>query len=285
MNVHLVTVIGSDVSLLPHMLRHYRRIGIDSIIINLNLKGEDDPVQSEVDKHLSEFRRDNTKIIVNNWVERWSDDTNANLFNRTCASRPGDWYVLADLDEFQAYPHNLFDIINDCERLGFDYIEGCIIDRIAADGGLPTLRYDSDIEEQFPLGCVFTYRVLGGFPLKVVAAKGHVQLPTGNHYAVGGIGCPMDRHYIPVYHYKWAQGLLKRMEYRANNASWQNGYKVECRKCLDYFRQNNGRIDITDPNLLVSECQPEYKYWGYILDKVKAYKSRQLTKGKTPDPR
>jgi hypothetical protein len=272
MNIHLVTVIGSNVSLLPHMLTHYRRIGIESFIINVNLQDENDPAKGEVDKYISELRLGDTEIIVNNWVERWSDITNATLYNRTCASRPNDWYVLADLDEFHAYPSNLFDIIEDCERCGFDYIEGCFIDRIASDGGLPVLRYDAPIEEQFPLGCVFTYRVLRGDPLKIVAAKGNVRLPQGNHFAMGGVGCPIEKYYIPVHHYKWVHGVLERMKYRANDEVRKNIYKVECRRCYDYFMKNNGRMDITDPNLLVSECQPEYKYWGDILNKVRNYK-------------
>jgi Glycosyl transferase family 2 len=269
MKLHLVTVIGAYVEILPHMLRHYRRMGIESFIINVHLQHPADPILNQVVSITEDFGCQISSVTVG----RWSDEMNSELYASSRALNPNDWYIIADLDEFQVYPKSIHSIIEECEKKGYDYIEGYVVDRIAADGRLPDAVLNKPLEEQFPLGCIFTYAVLGGFPLKVVAAKGYIDLPPGNHYAKNGKGCPMEEYYIPVYHYKWLNGMISRIELRANDKLWPGKYKYECQRLVEYYHANNGRINISDPRLLVSKCDPQYEYWDLIKAMVVDYKS------------
>jgi len=253
------------------MLDHYRKIGIESFIINVHVERPDDPVLSEAKQIVSDFGCEIASVIVG----KWSFAIHQEVYNKSRSGNADDWFLVADLDEFQVYPGNLFNIIEECEREGYEYIRGCFIDRIAADGSFPELRLDKPIEDQMPLGCIFTYRILGGHPLKVVAAKRHVTLGPGNHQPVNGIGCPITDCFVQVHHYKWVREITERLEYLANTASEASKYTLECRKFIEYYRANNGRIDIADPELYVSECKPEYKYWEQVKKAVSAYISSQ----------
>jgi hypothetical protein len=265
MKVHLVTVIGADVTILPHMLRHYRGIGIDSFLINVHLKSEDDQIIHDVRKFTDEAGCGISSVSVG----KWSEELNWQLYS---ASRKNadDWYIIADLDEFQKYPKDLLTIIEECEIKGYDYIEGCFIDRIAGDGSFPEVLYDRSIEDQFPLGCTFTYSVLGGYPIKVVAVKGYTNVAKGNHFAMTGNACPIEECFVEVHHYKWDKRVVNRMMHRANSDKRlvSDKYKQECQKFIDYFQANHGQIDISDPRLHVASCKPHYKYWGVIKETV-----------------
>jgi hypothetical protein len=267
--VHLVTVVGSDVKLLPHMLRHYRRMGIESFIVNLHLEESHDPVRRQVERITQEFGCDISNVIIG----KWSNRVNRQLYSQS-RTRANDWYILADLDEFHRYPGNLGTIIDGCNKKGRDFIEGCVIDRISSDGGFPKIASDKPIEEQFRLGCIFTHAILEAYPIKVVAAKGFVELSEGNHYATNGRCCPINECFAQVHHYKWDDGVLDRSRQRLNAADRLGGYSRECHRLLDYASANNGRINISDARLLVAECNPGYKYWDLIKSTVAALPKR-----------
>jgi hypothetical protein len=260
MKIHLVTVVGYYVKQLPHMLNHYRKLGVDSFIINVHLQHEGDPILSEVKQIVSGFGCGIASVTVG----RWSNALLQRLYNRSRSGGADDWFLLADLDEFHVYPSDLFSIIDECEKKGYNYIRGCFIDRIAADGGFPELRPDRPIEDQLPLGCMFTYSILQGNPIKVVAAKRQVILGPGNHSSMNGVGCPITECFVQIHHYKWVREIVKQLEYRANREWEIHQYVSECQRFVEYYRANNGRIDITAPELLVAECRHGYKHWEYV---------------------
>jgi hypothetical protein len=55
--------------------------------------------------------------------------------------------VLAESDELQAYPGTLGAVLDDCDRLGYQYLPGCFVGRIARDGGFPPLREGPSLGE------------------------------------------------------------------------------------------------------------------------------------------
>jgi len=271
MKIHLVTVVGDDLTLLPHMLNHYRRAGIESFIINVHAKTKSDPLLEEARRVAADFGLEISAVVVG----EWSDALNSRLYAES-KKYPEDWYVMADLDEFHRYPGGLSELIAECERKGYDYIEGCLIDRIAADGGLQEVTRDRSIEDQFPLGCVLTYAILQGYPMEVVAAKGWVRLSGANHYALNGKGCPVDDCLVQVHHYKWVKGLVGRLKRRqaSDRGLLTDLYRQECARFIEYFYANNGRIDIADPRLLAAECTQDYRYWPLIVEAVKSNPNR-----------
>src|SRR5258706_16136190 len=48
MRIHLTTAVGGYVRVLPHMLRHYRALGVESFFVHVNLLHEDDPILDQV---------------------------------------------------------------------------------------------------------------------------------------------------------------------------------------------------------------------------------------------
>lgn len=258
MKIHLVSVVGASARLLPHMLAHYRGLGIESFLIHAHLSRLDDPVLGEIQRITDEFGCGIASVTIGPWTQ----DVNPALYARSRNARPGDWFVIADQDELQAYPGDLRSMIEECELRGFDYMEGGFLDRLSADGTFPEVAADRSISEQFPLGGFLSTPILDANPNKIVVAKGHVGIAPGQHWASGGRGWPADELYVPVHHFKWVGGILQSLERRAafygsmGDPLWQ-----ESARFLDYCRLHDGRIDINDPLLWIAPCSPSYPHW------------------------
>lgn len=52
------------------------------------------------------------------------------------AIRPDDWWGIADLDEFHVHNRPPTEVVAYCERHGYDYVEGSLLDHVTADGRL-----------------------------------------------------------------------------------------------------------------------------------------------------
>jgi hypothetical protein len=263
--IHLVTVVGSDVEFLPHMLAHYVDFGFDSLLVNVHLDSYGDALFDRVRKITDKFNGEIWSVFVGKWLQ----SVNPFLYAHTLRQKPHDWFVLADLDELQVYPEDLRSFFFKMDQSGFDFVEGCIVDRIARDGSLPKLVNDKTIWEQFPLAGLITYPILKANILKVVAAKGFVRLAPGQHSALNGRGCPREQMFIPVHHFKWQEGLVERLQKRVEL------YKLygepiwpESQKFLDYYEQHYGKVDVADPNFFLAESTRKYPLWGVVKDRV-----------------
>jgi hypothetical protein len=259
-NIHLTTVVGSFVKQLPHMLAHYRELGLDSFVLNVQITSPEDPVLAAVRRVAEEFGCGIGFSAKGDWQQLIRS-----MYARARESRPDDWFVLADQDELQVYPMDLCDVINYCEQKGYDYIRGVVIDRISADGSFPELDNRRPIWEQFPLGGLITYAILGGGVRKVVAAKGRIPLVQGQHYSLGGAGCPTRDCLVQVHHFKWIKGIAERLERRAKHQRMAGvPHWIESHRFVSYYYSHGGRIQIDDPRLMISDCNPVYKHWQLV---------------------
>jgi len=254
MTVHLVTVVGGHAPVLPHMLAHYRSLGIESIFLNLHVSREDDPAREEIE---SIARADGCGIAAvkaGDW-----QDVIQEMYLLPREQYPDDWFVLADQDELQAWPGPIPEILRGFG--GYDYARGCFIDRIARDGGFPAVTA-APVQEQFPLGCWLSAMVLGADPRKVVAARGRVPLKKGQHHAYAGRAVPVRECYVPVHHFKWTENTFERLCDRAEKLQ-TGGFPqwIESARFVEYYRACGGRINVSDPGLRVAECEPEYPHW------------------------
>ncbi len=188
MNVHLVTVVGGYVDVLLHMLAHYRGLGIESSFVHVHLNDPGDPVLEHVTQITREFGCGIASIAIGEWVH----NTNRDLYKQTLQSMPDDWFLIADQDELQVYPRDLISILEHCDRRGYEYIEGCFLDRFARDGSFPAVVPNQSIWSQFPMAGLISAPVLHANPNKIVAAKGRVRLGPGQHFALSGHGCPSE---------------------------------------------------------------------------------------------
>lgn len=262
--IHLVSVVGSYVEVLPHMLAHYRGMGIESIYLAVHMERTQDPVHDQVEQVAREFGCN----IHETEIGPWRPGTNPAIYTRIRRRHPRDWFILADQDELQVYPEPLADILGRCERRGYDYVEGCFLDRIARDGGLPPVRRDQPISGQFPLGGFLSKVLMDAYPKKIVAARGFVDVGWGQHTAHGARGMPIDDCFVPVHHFKWVAGLARRLEARARaRREMGEPYGAESQRFVDYYRGNGGRIDLDDPALLIADCtRADYPHWERIRE-------------------
>jgi hypothetical protein len=265
--VHLVTVVGLCIKMLPHMLRHYQRIGLDSTFVNVHLRSPDDPVLENVKQVTDAFGCGIASKTIGDWQRNLR-----RMYAEQRQSMPNDWFVLADQDELQSYPGGLLEAIEYCERKGYDYIRGIIIDRVSADGSFPEVRADTDLACQFPLGGFISYPLLGGDPRKIVASKGRIPLAKGQHCALTGQGCPVRDILIPVHHFKWTHGLEERLKKRmVELKDCGIPHWIESERFLSYYRAHGHRIEIEDPRFHIAPCNPEYGNWNVICDMALVY--------------
>jgi hypothetical protein len=263
--IHLVTVVGSRLDLLPHMLRYYRGIGITSLLVNLHL----DTYQSPLFHKACAICKTFGATIDGVFIGKWLQGVNPFLYWQTRRQHLDDWFILADVDEFQAYPRDVRLFLSDMDKQGYDYVQGCLLDRIGRDGTFPSVAEDMPVWEQYPLAGLVTYRILKANILKIVAAKGYVRLAPGQHGAVNGTGCPVEQECIQVHHFKWSSDVVTRLEHRVdlytafNEVIWP-----ESQRFIEYYRATGGRIDVDDPELLLVESALEYPHWNTVKEMI-----------------
>jgi hypothetical protein len=238
------------------MLAYYRDLGVAQSLIHLH--GMSDDAMRSLTQRVSTLGA----TVVTSTIGQWSVHLNTALMNGTRLRQPTEWFVVADHDEFQAYPDGLADAIAFCERHGYDYIEGCLVDRLAEDGVLRPLEPGAPIWDQYPLGSMVS-KVAGGAVIsKVVACRGAVQLSSGQHQAYSGIGCPPQHLYIPVHHFKWTAAAVPALRQRLIG---QAEYSMECAAVLRHLDAKGG-FDVGDPLLMAARCDPFYPFWERLLE-------------------
>jgi hypothetical protein len=260
MKVHVLSLVGKFVKTLPHMVRHYQQAGVRSFRIHVHATSEDDPVIAEVRVVLARFGLRIASVLL---TPTWIDAQNI-IVEEEMDARPDDWFIIVDQDELQGYPADLSEILADCEAHGYDHVHGCLIDRLGPDGTLPPVRDDMPLWEQFPLGSLITHSILQAYPRKIALTKGYVpNNGSGSHWALGGTPCPIERWHIPVYHFKWTDGLVQHLKDRVQILRSVDQHWRESQRAIDYLEQN-GRFDVEDPLLLAGPCDPEYRWWPQV---------------------
>src|ERR1700730_11142906 len=102
------------------MLRHYRDMGLESLLVNVQLETYGDGLYEEVRAAASRYKAE----IVSVFIGKLNQSVNPYLYRHSMEQSHQDWFVLADCDELQVYPKGLFNTISAADRGAFDYIEG-----------------------------------------------------------------------------------------------------------------------------------------------------------------
>jgi hypothetical protein len=236
--------------LLPHFLAHYTRLGVERILVVVRDR-ERDGVYNAALAHAGPFPADVSWFAA----ERFADSDKADveqLVLRENGLQPDDYVMHLDLDEFQAYPAPLAEIVRLMNRRDDWAMRGWIVDRVAEDGSLAPIRPAPSLGEQFPIGCDATAALLGGWTQKIVLCRGRVRLQGGvRHdtcnawYDAVPVGRPED---YAVHHFKWTAGLDARLQERLARAAIGPAYVRECLRFLEHYR-TRGRINLGDPAL------------------------------------
>ena len=265
--IRLVTVTGSRTNTLWHMLSYYKD-RVDEIYVVVY---EWDGFSTYDDVLAITKQFPNVRIVDRVVAEKYNWEMVTTLYNKTKMLHPNDWWVVADDDEFHKYSKDLYEIVSDCDKNGWELVRGGFIDRIGENGTFPEIDNDEDIFEQFPLAGFFRYPLRGACPNKMCILKGHIELTPGQHYAkIDGhttwkwqgwnhpLIAPVNEYNVQVHHFKWDSTCIERIKAVADIKQLYS-YSDEYKKMYQALRSNNFEIDITDSRFMIEHAG----FWRY----------------------
>ena len=145
---NIVTTVGLDPILLHHFIKHYKSIGVDNFYIVV----WGDSKEVKYDEIVNVLKRYDLEVYedlrdVNNGSPQFLTD----IYNKITSTKPDDWWIVADLDEFAVFPKPLDKFIyEDLVYNDIDFMHGIMLDRIGKNGEFSELKYDDDIWEEIP---------------------------------------------------------------------------------------------------------------------------------------
>lgn len=287
-NINLVTVVGHNTTLLPHMLKHYKDI-VDDIYVVVYRQHELDGILEEVTNlGIKPYK------IVTEPKFHWQRVTE--LYNEVKQTKPDEWWVVSDDDEFHIYPKPIREMIDECEENGWEFITGGFLDRIGEGGEFPSVTKQTNIWEKFPNVGFFRNPLSGACPNKVCVMKGSVNVTAGQHYVDLGdgkntwgygsifhpkrypVGSVNNRNilqdgsgFVQVHHFKWDSTVLERLKEISETKEEYTFWK-EYKKMYRAIKVNNNKIDILNKDFFIqklnSNIHSEYEHWNEVTKKI-----------------
>jgi hypothetical protein len=276
--IRLVTITGSRVDTLWHMLNHYKDLVDEMYVVVYEWEGFS--LFEEVSKITKQF--ENAHIIERVTKEKFNWEYVTQLYNETKMLFPNDWWVVSDDDELHIYSKPLKEIISACDRNGWELVRGGFIDRIGETGNFPKINKKENIFDQFPVAGFFRYPMSGACPNKICIMKGYIEITPGQHYAkIDGqttwkwqgwnhpLIAPVDEYNVQVHHFKWDSTCIERIKQVADikkDYSFSNEYL----KMYQSLRSNNFEIDVTKCEYMFEYIGKEfgYKQWNKLIKKI-----------------
>lgn len=274
--INLVTVVGHNTTLLPHMLNHYKNI-VDEIYVVVYRQHALDGIVEEVQNlGVTPFK------IVTEPKFNWERVTE--LYNEVKRTKPDEWWVVSDDDEFHVYPKDLREMIQECEENNWKFITGGFLDRIGDGGTFPQVKSSTNVWEAFPLAGFFRYPLSGACPNKVCVMKGSVDVTPGQHYAVIGDTdtwrergwnhpdrYPTNQGFVQVHHFKWDSTVLKRLKEVSTTIEDYSFWK-EYKKMYRAIQVFDWKIDINNPEFMIEKMKGnkylDYSKWKDLSDVI-----------------
>ena len=274
---NLVTVVGENTHILPHMLKHYEDV-IDKAYVAVYRQSDDDGILEEIEElGIEPF------MVFTEPKYNWNRVTE--IYNTIKQTKPNDWWIVSDDDELQVYPEPIEDIIEKCERNGYEFVTGGFLDRIGIDGTFPKVTRETDIHKTFPLAGFFRYPLSKACPNKVTLMKGYQNVTPGQHYASFNDGTnswgtkhrrrmPIEECFAQVHHFKWDSTCVERIKKVADNKkdySFSDEYKI----MYDAIKDSGWKIDVNNLKFLVENMKElsyieymDYPHWDTLKDKI-----------------
>ena len=274
---NLVTVVGENTHILPHMLKHYED-NVDNVYVIVYRQSDNDDILEKVeDLGITPYK------VVTEPKYNWNKVTD--LYNETKRTKPNDWWIVSDDDELQVYPEPIEDIIETCERNSYDFVTGGFLDRIGIDGTFPIVDRDTNLHKTFPLAGFFRYPMSGACPNKVTLMKGYQDVTPGQHYAQFKDGTnswgkshtkrmPIEEVFTQVHHFKWDSTCISRIK-KVANTNMMYAYSQEYKIMYDAIKATEDKIDITNSEYLVEKLKEssyieymDYSNWNTLIKKI-----------------
>lgn len=259
------------------MLKHYEG-KVDKVYVAVYKQNEDDNVLHEIEElGIEPF------MVFTEPKYNWNRVTE--IYNSIKRTKPNDWWIVSDDDELQVYPESIEDIIEKCERKGYDFVTGGFVDRIGIDGTFPTVNRDTNLHKAFPLAGFFRYPMSGACPNKVTLMKGYQDITPGQHYAQFKDGTnswgkshpkrmPIEEIFTQVHHFKWDSTCIERIK-KVADIREDYAYSNEYRKMYHSIRKSDWKINIDNPEYLVDKLKEysyikynDYTHWKLLTNKI-----------------
>ena len=274
---NLVTVVGENTHILPHMLKHYED-SIDKAYVAVYRQSEDDGILEEIEElGIEPF------MVFTEPKYNWERVTE--IYNTVKQTKPNDWWIVSDDDELQVYPEPIEDIIESCERKGYEFVTGGFLDRIGIDGTFPKVTRETDLHKAFPLAGFFRYPISKACPNKVTLMKGYQNITSGQHYASFNDGgnswgtkhrrrMPIEECFTQVHHFKWDSSCIDRIK-KVADVDKEYAYSDEYSVMYDAIKNYNWKIDVNNLKYLVEELKEfsyidytDYPHWSTLTKKI-----------------
>lgn len=274
---NLVTVVGENTHILPHMLKHYKDV-VDKVYVGVYRQSENDTILEEIEElGIEPF------MIFTEAKYNWNRVTE--IYNSIKQTKPNDWWIVSDDDELQVYPDNVDNIIKHCDKRGYSFVTGGFIDRIGKDGIFPKVDRETDIHKAFPLAGFFRYPMSGACPNKVTLMKGNIDVTSGQHYVDLGnnktswgkehpLRMPVEECFTQVHHFKWDSTCIERLK-KVADVKKEYSYSKEYETMYNAIKNSGWKIDINNPEFLVEELKElsyinynDYSNWNKLKDKI-----------------
>ena len=274
--LNLVTVVGENTHILPHMLKHYKD-KVDKVYVGVYRQSENDGILDEIEElGIEPF------FVYTDSKYNWNKVTD--IYNSIKGTKPNDWWIVSDDDELQVYPYDIEDIIEYCERNGYEFVTGGFLDRIGIDGTFPVVNRDTNLHKAFPYAGFFRYPMSGACPNKATLMKGSMQVTSGQHYIQFPDNTswgkyhpkrmPIEEVFTQVHHFKWDSTCIERIK-KVADVNKDYAYSHEYLKMYDAIKDSGWKIDINNPEYLVEKLE-EFSYinyndyigWNELRDKI-----------------
>ena len=250
----MIAVIGPvEPGLLHAFGDHYTRIGVTSFHLAFHFTAEHGPAVTRSALSAARDLPGPPPVISSG---PWHEPLHSQLRDQLRAEAGGGWQMIADSDEFHAYPAPVAAMIAEAEHTGSGVIGGVLLDRVQADGFLssvPVTGTVAGLDQAYPLGGFLTWKLLGGDPRKVVLARSDMPLALGSHRSPGSR--PRNDPLVVVHHFKWRSGVTDDLRRRIrchSSGEWHEqtpAIRTEAGRLLAHLDHNGGRIDTTSPDL------------------------------------
>ena len=274
--LNLVTVVGHNATVLPHMIDYYKDM-VDDIHVVVH---REDPMDGILERVINLGIKPTLVVTEPKSQFNWVRVTE--LYHQVRMMKPDEWWIVSDDDEMHVYPKPIRELIDECDEYGYNFITGGFLDRIGKDGTFPVITDNSDIWSDFPLGGFFRYPMSGAMPNKVCVMRGDTQCTSGHHFVkIGDTDTwrergwdwperyPIDNGLVQIHHFKWESTVLKRLQDAANKRN-EFTYWREFRKMYRNIKKSDWRIDIDNPEYMIEPIKTksfeEYPHWKKLTE-------------------
>lgn len=235
-----VTPREDPLALFTHWLRHYRAEGVTTFHLFVNRYPDDEArwpgfaaLLSAPDVHVVSSFEGVEDMSAR--VARFGDYARDALGRRP-------YVLVADSDELIRAP--AWAAAQLVEH-GWDFVRGTFVDRFAIDGRTPGIDAERPLGPQFPRCASFTYEALGGAFTKVPIARPGVRYRVGFHGLEDERALRRPDWTLPVHHFKWTEGLVRRVRERLARRYGGEKYLLECQELLERYVVDDDHLDLS----------------------------------------